>query len=130
MRHEQTTVLAVGVSPAMARRIRGARDHDDEFRLLEARDQAEAVAFLEDVRPHVMIIDLAMGGGSPLAVADYATFRCPDVRIIYAVGEAQSGFADGSIFGLGTNAHGCVTPSMAEGDVAAYLAHHAMAHAA
>lgn len=127
---ETTTVIAVGISGTMQDRLRAARDRDEGFRLIEAADDAEAIALLGQVAPDVLMINLDLSVGSPLAVADYAAYKRPDVRVIYEMGEETRGFADGSVFALSANAHGCVTPSMRPEDMAAVVAHHAMARVA
>ena len=127
---ETPTVLTVGASPTMRERMWHARDRDRGFRLLEADDQMEAISILGDVAPAVLIVNLAMRSGSPIGVADYASYRRPGIRILYEMGEGIRGFEDGSIFTHCVNAHGCVTPSMRAGDMAAVVAHHAFAQAA
>ena len=118
-------VLTVGVSDAMAARMRRAADRDG-FRLVDATGQAEAFAALRDLPVSAVIVNLGMVAGSPLAVSDYASYRRPDARIIYEMG-AGGGFADGSIFAHSANAHGVLTPDMPPADVAAVVAHHARA---
>lgn len=126
----RTLVLTVGLSDDLRHRVREACGQEEGLRLLEADTQSEAVSILHDLRPGVMIVNLAMTGGSPMAVTDYAAFLFPDIRILYAMGEGRTGFEDGSVFAHCANAHGCVTPSMGPGDMAAFVAHHAMPAAA
>ena len=122
---DRAVVLTVGVSDEMARRMRDARNRDGGFRLHEAASQSDAVSILGDVAPDVMILALTLRSGSAMAVADYATFRRPAIRIVYEMDGGRPGFEDGSIFDYCPNAHGCVTPSMDAGDMAAVVAHHA-----
>ena len=125
-----TIVIAVGISPTMQDRLRAAQDRDEGFSLLEAEDEFEAIALLSHTTPDVLMINLGLASGSPLAVADYAAYKHPDARVIYEMGEGMRGFADGSVFALSANAHGCVTPSMRPEDMAAVVAHHATARVA
>jgi len=44
----------------------------------------------------VIVLDLALEEGSALAVADFASYRHPDARVIFVTN--ASFFSDGSIF--------------------------------
>jgi len=123
---DRPVVLTVGVSDSMIDRMRTAAIVHGDFRLLEADCESEAVSILLDVSPNVVVVNLDLPYGSPLAVADYVSFRCPGARVLFEMGDGP-GFADGSIFAHSFNAHGMVTPQMSMADVAAVVAHHATA---
>ena len=129
---DKAIIMAVGVSAVMAERLRAARDWEGEYDLLEAADEYEAVAALLHATPTVIIVNLALERGSAMAVAEFAAFRRPQTRIIFEMGEGAvvHPFADGAIFGLHENAHGCLTPMMAIEDRVAFVEHHALARAA
>ncbi|WP_039018790.1 response regulator [Halocynthiibacter namhaensis] len=59
-------------------------------------DQESATDILTTANFAVIILDLALEGGSALAVADYASFRLPDAQVVFVTN--TSFFSDGSIF--------------------------------
>ena len=123
---DKALLLTVGVSDVMATRLRHAAASQDDFRLIEAEGEGEAVSILSDVSPGVVMVNLGMETGSPLAVADYVAYRRPNARVIFEMGRGGP-FSDGSIFAHSPVARGVVTSGMPTGDVAAVVAHHAMA---
>ncbi|MGB3555704.1 MAG: hypothetical protein WBA25_13795 [Jannaschia sp.] len=95
------------------------------FRTETANSQAQAVAMMFELTPAVVMIDLGLTDGSPLAVADFVSYRHPDARVIFRSG--TSIFSDGSIFNHCVNAHAHIARGMAEPDVLALVSHHAEA---
>ncbi|MCR8724807.1 hypothetical protein [Frigidibacter sp. ROC022] len=65
-------------------------------RVLLTCDQDEAIAALMQDSFGVLLLDLVLGTGSAFAVADYASFRQPEARVIFVTDTAF--FSDGSIF--------------------------------
>jgi hypothetical protein len=100
---------------------------DDEtwgaFQHVAALSQAQAVARLFECAPAVVLIDLDLAQGSPLAVADFVSYRHPEARVIFV---SETGmFSDGSLFAHCPNVHAHVGRGMAEPDMVALVAHHA-----
>lgn len=90
-----------------------------------ADSQAQAVAMMFEISPSVVLIDLGLTDGSPLAVADFASYRHPDARVIFVSDTAM--FSDGSLFAHHPNVHAHIPMGMSEPDVVALVAHHAQA---
>ncbi|TFL19109.1 hypothetical protein [Jannaschia formosa] len=95
------------------------------FRSEVAHSQAQAVAMMFELQPAVVLIDLGLTDGSPLAVADFVSFRHPDARVIFVSDTAM--FSDGSLFQHCSNVRAHVPRGMAEPDMVALVAHHATA---
>ncbi|UWQ18888.1 hypothetical protein [Jannaschia sp. M317] len=100
-------------------------DNQQSFRSEVATSQAQAVAMMFELTPAVVLIDLGLIDGSPLAVADFASYRHPDARVIFT--SASGIFSDGSIFNHCANAHAHIAHGMAEPDVLALVGYHAEA---
>lgn len=98
-------------------------DSDASFQPAVAVSQAQAVAMMFEISPAVVLIDLGLAEGSPLAVADFVSYRHPDARVIFLSNTAM--FSDGSIFNHCANVHAHVAHGMAEPDMIALVAHHA-----
>lgn len=123
---EVPVVLSVGFS------LPPTRDGDElahyrDFRAETANSQAQAVAMMFELSPAVVLIDLGLTDGSPLAVADFASYRHPDARVIFLSDTAM--FSDGSIFNHCANVHAHIAHGMAEPDMIALVAHHVDARA-
>lgn len=70
----------------------------------------------------VIILDLVLGEGSALAVADYAQYRQPKAAIIFVTD--TSFFSDGSIFSLIPNARAFVPTGTPPEDLVAMVEHY------
>ncbi len=88
-----------------------------------AEGQEEAIAAMNRKAPDSIILDLVLRDGSALAVADYASYRCPDARVIFVTNTRF--FSDGSIFSHATNACAFVQTSTPPEDLAAMVEHYA-----
>lgn len=88
-----------------------------------ARDQKTAVDALRAGGISIVISNVELEKGSAFAVADYASYRCPDVRILFVT--SASFFSDGSIFNHVANACACVPASSRPDDIAAMVEHYA-----
>lgn len=88
-----------------------------------AHDQASAVAALGDGGISIMILNILLQSGSAFAVADYASYRCPDIRILFVT--AASFFSDGSIFNHVANACAYLPVGTPPEDLAAMVDHYA-----
>ena len=86
-----------------------------------ASDEESAVKLLTDKAFDVVILDLDLAEGSALAVADFASFRQPDVQVICVT--SSSFFSDGSIFNLCANACALIQADTSPNDIAAMAEH-------
>ncbi|MFK7879929.1 response regulator [Roseobacter sp.] len=89
-----------------------------------AAGQAEAIDHLTTHQTDVIIMDLVLGEGSALAVADYASYRLPHAQVIFVTN--TSFFSDGSIFRHATNACAFVQSATPPEDLAAMVEHYGM----
>ena len=85
-------------------------------------DQDAAIAHLSSKHTDIIILDLLLSEGSAFAVADYASYRMPDTRIIVVTN--TSFFSDGSIFSFASNACAFVQRSTPPDDLAAMVEHY------
>ena len=82
----------------------------------------EAVAALRDAPFDALLLDMELEGGEALEVADFATYRNPDVPIIAVT--ARGFFSDAAIFELVPNARGLLRAPLRMEDMAALLEHY------
>ena len=87
-----------------------------------AGSQGEAIAFLRESPVDVIILDLLLKDGSPIAVADYASYRWPKSKIIFVTNKTF--FSDGSIFNHIPNAAAIVADATPPNDLAAIVEYH------
>lgn len=87
-----------------------------------ADGQEAAVAHLTVQGPDVIILDLVLDDGSALAVADFASYRHPEARVIFVTDTTF--FSDGSIFNHASNACAYLPSGMPPEDLAAMVAHY------
>ncbi|WP_157966219.1 response regulator [Oceanibium sediminis] len=88
------------------------------FNVTTASTQTEAMRVLATAPFNTLIIDPALQDGG-LPVADYATFRNPDIKILIVT--RSSFFSEGMVFDLVPNARGVLRTPVRPGDLAAYL---------
>ncbi len=88
----------------------------------EAHSQDEAVAHLAAKAADIIVLDLVLSQGSALAVADFASYRHPDARVIFVTN--TSFFSDGSIFNHASNACAFLPAGTPPEDLAAMVAHY------
>lgn len=86
----------------------------------------EACIAISERPVKVVVLDLDLKGGSALAVADYASYRRPDARVIFVT--ATTFFSDGSIFQIIPNAAGYLASDARPEDLAALVDHHCRQH--
>ncbi|SDY62073.1 hypothetical protein SAMN05444004_102156 [Jannaschia faecimaris] len=91
--------------------------------MLRAADQHGAALRICEADPAVVLIDLTLKDGSPLAVADFCNYRRPDTRVILLRGGNL--MADGSLFAHVGNAAALVSDQIPTGDLMALVAFHA-----
>ena len=87
------------------------------------RSQNEAILALQTERFDIIVLDLILKSGSALAVADFASYRSPDTRVVFVTD--TSFFSDGSIFAHSANACAYVQTSTPPEDLAAIVEHYA-----
>lgn len=87
-----------------------------------ARGQRDAIDHLAEHDTNIIILDLLLAEGSALAVADYASYRLPDARVIFVTN--TSFFSDGSIFSFASNACAYVQSATPPEDLAAMVEHY------
>ncbi|MCI5110690.1 MAG: response regulator [Marivita sp.] len=88
-----------------------------------ALDQDSAIQRLHEQFYSIIILDVVLDGGSAIAVADYASYRHPDARVIFVTN--TSFFSDGSIFQLCANACAFVPTATQPEDLTAMVEHYA-----
>jgi DNA-binding response OmpR family regulator len=92
-------------------------------RVTLAHDEAAAIARIDAGPLAALVIDVDLGDGSAVAVADYARFRQPEAKVVLV--SAQRFFSDGSIFRLLPNACAYLSRGTDPEDLAAVVDHHA-----
>jgi len=90
--------------------------------VVRATGQKQAINHLSGHETDVIILDIVLGHGSALAVADYASYRYPDTRVIFVTNTTF--FSDGSIFSFAQNACAFVQTATPPEDLAALVEHH------
>ncbi len=86
---------------------------------------ADAATRLLQVEPvEVIILDLVLEEGNALAVADFASFRQPECRVIFVTN--TSFFSDGSIFQLCANACAFVPSATKPDDLTLIVQHYSV----
>lgn len=84
--------------------------------------QEGAIDFLASQDVDIIILDLVLGEGSALAVADYANYRQPKAKVIFVT--STTFFSDGSIFAHSANARAFVPTDTPPEDLAAMVEHY------
>ena len=91
-----------------------------------ATTQDEAVAALQGQHEiQVIVLDLVLADGSAFAVADYASYRRPEAKVVFVTNTTF--FSDGSIFRHIPNASAFVRVETPVEDLAAIVEHYAEA---
>ncbi|HVH02145.1 MAG TPA: response regulator [Amaricoccus sp.] len=87
-----------------------------------AGNAAEAHTALRGGGFEALVLDMELAGGEAIAVADFATYRNPDLPIIAVT--ARGFFSDGAIFQLVPNARGLLRSPLRLDDMAALIEHY------
>lgn len=87
-----------------------------------AGSEAQAFSALRQTNYAAIILDIELETGNALAVADFATYRDPDVPIITVT--AARFFSGGEVFDLVPNARGMLPSPPRLDDLAAITAHY------
>lgn len=90
-----------------------------------AASQESAILALHGRSFEIIVLDLVLGAGSALAVADFASYRRPEARVIFVTN--TSFFSDGSIFAHSPNACAYVQSATPPEDLAAMVEFYAAA---
>ncbi len=90
-----------------------------------AEDQHAASKVLDQERFDIIVLDVMLARGSAFAVADLASYRQPDIQIIFVT--STSFFSDGSIFALNANACAFLQSDTPPDDLVAVAEHFARA---
>lgn len=93
------------------------------FEVTLVSGQSGAVRALEEVSFNAIVMNLVIKGESAFAVADYASYKRPNAKVIFVTD--TSFFSDGSIFALAPNACSFVRRTTPPDDLAAIVAHYA-----
>ena len=87
-------------------------------------NQEDAVDALHEQEYNILVVDLVLDDGSPLTVADFASYRCPTAKVIFVTN--TSFFSDGSIFAHCANARVMMPEDTAPEDLTAVVEHYAV----
>jgi DNA-binding response OmpR family regulator len=87
--------------------------------------QDEAVDYLHEHRAEVIVLDLMLQDGSAIAIADFASYRRPDSRIVFVTNNTF--FSDGSLFTHIPNTAAILQEQTPPTDLAAIVAYHGRA---
>ncbi|MEM7295381.1 MAG: response regulator [Pseudomonadota bacterium] len=87
-----------------------------------AHSQDDAIGLLAEKSVDIIVLDIVIDGGSAFAVADYASYRHPDTRVIFVT--RNTFFSDGSIFRHIPNACAYIGASTRPDDLAAMVEHY------
>ena len=91
--------------------------------VVRCESQTSAAAALHTTAFDLIVLNLVLEKGSALAVADLASYRQPDCKVIFV--SRSSFFSDGSIFNMCANACAFVPAGTAPEDLAAMAEHYA-----
>jgi len=87
-----------------------------------ATSQRDAVAAMRFKTFDALVLELILPDGGAIALADFATYRFPDITIVTVT--STNFFSDGSIFNLIPNARGMMRQPVCPGDLAEILCHY------
>ena len=85
-------------------------------------DSDKAIGALRTEKFDVLVLDLMLPGSCVLAVADFATYRWPEISVL--VVSANSFFSGGSVFDVVPNARGFLSAPVQADDLAALVDHY------
>jgi DNA-binding response OmpR family regulator len=114
-------ILIVESQPELGRLWRRHLErHGMEVACVQTQEAATAWLGLHDT--DIIVLDLVLEGGSALAVADYASYRQPEARVVFVTDTTF--FSDGSIFAHSGNARAFLPSSTPPEDLAAIVEHY------
>lgn len=89
------------------------------------QDQEQAFTQLGETAFDIIVLDLILPRGTAFAIADYASYRRPEARVIFVTN--SSFFSDGSLFQHSANACAVIRTGTPPEDLAAMVQHYALA---
>lgn len=87
--------------------------------------QTQAVDFLCENAPEVLVLDVMLEDGSAIATADFSSYRRPDTRIVFVT--RSTFFSDGSLFRHIPNTAAIITEKTRPSDLAEIVSYHGRA---
>jgi DNA-binding response OmpR family regulator len=84
--------------------------------------QQDAIATLQSHPVCIIVLNVVLPEGSAFAVADYASYRYPDTKVLFVT--SARFFSDGSIFSLAANACAYLQTTAPVDDIAAVVEHY------
>lgn len=87
--------------------------------------QSEAVDVLCKETPDVLVLDVMLEDGSAIATADFASYRRPNMRIVFVT--RSTFFSDGSLFHHIPNTAAIIPERTKPADLAEIVAYHGRA---
>lgn len=90
--------------------------------VLVATSEADAIEQMQETDVNVIILDLVLDSGSAFAIADFASYRYPEAKVIFVTNTTF--FSDGSIFRHIPNACAFVQTETPPDDIAALVEHY------
>lgn len=117
-------IMIVEGNPELARLWAAPLEYDGHH-VTTVSSQAEAVLKLCESRIDAIVLDLDLGEDSALAVADFASYRQPDARVVVVTRDRY--FSDGSIFSHLVNARAIVPATTEPRDLSLMVEHYALA---
>ncbi|WP_068118168.1 response regulator [Tropicimonas marinistellae] len=91
-------------------------------RVTLVRGQDAAIEVLRQNIVDVIVLDVVLDEGSAFAVSDFASYRFPDVKVIFVTNTTF--FSDGSIFQLAPNACAYVQTQTSPEDLTVMVEHY------
>lgn len=88
--------------------------------------QEEAIEALRAEKVNIIVLNLVLEVGSAFAIADFASYRLPDAKVIFV--SNTSFFSDGSIFQFIPNACAVMPTEMPPEDLSALVDHYGTPH--
>ncbi|MDU8929519.1 hypothetical protein RXV86_19185 [Alisedimentitalea sp. MJ-SS2] len=88
--------------------------------------QTDAVVALQKSDFDILVVDIVLEDGSAMAVADFASYRQPDAKVIFVTNTTF--FSDGSIFRHCPNACAFLQSDTPPEDLAAMAHHYGSSH--
>lgn len=93
--------------------------------VMVVHSQVEAANYMRVHSVDVIVLDLKLEKGSAIAIADYASYRWPEARVVFV--SNSTFFSDGSIFNHIPNAAAMVPEQTPPNDLAAIVEYHGRA---
>ncbi|WP_425053226.1 response regulator transcription factor [Psychromarinibacter sp. S121] len=117
-------VLIVESEPALAE-VWASHLRRQGAEVITAHSEDAAIQVLQNDDVDVIVLDLILVGGSAFAVADFASYRQPEARVVFVTN--TSFFTDGSIFRHIPNACAFLPSATPPADLAAVVGHYGVA---